>query len=653
MSAAPLNLALTLSLNDRLVAPLQRALGQAQKQLADVSRELGGVERTGAAAARGLAQVGRQAEAVKGATAEVRKLKQETMEAERSASRLASVWGTVRAAARGIGAVAGGAAAFGAVAAAPLRRAADYDTQLRSLANTAFAGQSLDARRAGMQSLGAAVTSAVRYGGGTRDAAMEALNELVASGVFKDAKEASQLLPGLQRASTASGASPVELARIAIRAQQTFGLTGAQMPGVLDQALAAGQAGGFELRDMAKWLPQQMAAARQLGLSGNEGLIKLLAANQASVITAGTKDEAGNNLVNLLAKVNSADTANDFKKLGIDLPGSLAKARGNGVDGLTAFVNFVDQLVAKDERFQAAKRGMNAEGKPFRDAAERRAAFESQADILQGSAVGKVIQDRQALMALIALMNNREYLGGVEKTIRGSQGATGDAFALMREGAGYAFDQREFEAQQAQTAAMTTANSAIVKLAQAQVDLYQRYPGFAEAVEGAKVALTALAAAGAAAGAINLLSGGAGAAVKGAAGAAGARVAVGAGAAAAAARLGGGAAGAALKKAGPLALLSELFFTSDSDVELLKAAEQRAQGYRGKGFTDPRVLPGFTTGSMEGDEKLAAAADQHARAAADLQAAAAALKQISVVPAETALFTDEITRQVLRDSRRN
>ena len=61
----------------------------------------------------------------------------------------------------------------------------------------------------------------------------------------------------------------------------------------------------------------------------------------------------------------------------------------------------VDQVVAKDSRFQAARKGAAAAGND----ADRRAAFEGQADILQGSAVGKVIQDRQALMALVALMN--------------------------------------------------------------------------------------------------------------------------------------------------------------------------------------------------------------------------------------------------------
>lgn len=521
-----LNLALTLSLNDKLVGPLKRALGEVRREFTDAQRELAGVGRSGEQAARGLEQIGRQSRGVRDAAAATRELGKQTDEAEKKVSRLAAAFGQVRNLARGAAGVVAGGAAFGAVVAAPVRRAADYDTALRGLANTAYAGQSLDARRAGLGRLDAAITGAVRFGGGNRDSALATLNELVASGTFKDADEAARMLPLLQRGGTASGADPVELARIAIRAQQTFGIGSGQTGNVLDMAMAAGAAGGFELRDMARWLPQQMAAARSLGLSGTGGLAQLLAANQASVITAGSKDEAGNNLVNLLAKVNSSDTANDFKKLGIDLPGSLAAARGQGVDGLTAFVNIVDKLVATDQRFQAARRGAASTND-----ADRRAAFESQADILQGSAIGRVIQDRQALMALVGLMNNRGYTADVAQRIGSSGGAINSAFELFQEGTGFKFDQRSFEVQKAQTEAMNASNSVITKLAEAQTDLYQRYPGFASAIEGAKVAVTGFTAALAASGLINMLTGGGAGGLAGrAAGAAGSAIAAAGGA---------------------------------------------------------------------------------------------------------------------------
>jgi hypothetical protein len=42
---------------------------------------------------------------------------------------------------------------------------------------------------------------------------------------------------------------------------------------------------------------------------------------------------------------------------------------------------------------------------------QRREIMESQAKILEGSAVGQIIADRQALMALIAYRANRQYAG--------------------------------------------------------------------------------------------------------------------------------------------------------------------------------------------------------------------------------------------------
>ncbi|WP_431287466.1 phage tail tape measure protein [Roseateles chitinivorans] len=636
--ADPLKLSLDLSLNDRLVGPLKRALGEVRSELGKVVNGLTKIAGVGDQAARGLAVIGSRTSVVGKAAQEaerglrgmqselgglaersskvadnlqkvnreaagLRNLARATKDvgdAAKDAERKTSAFSRVRAAAGGVAGVVAGAA----VIAAPARRAADYDTELRNLANTAYAGKPLAERRSALGGLDAAITGAVRFGGGTRERALAALNELVASGTMS-VDDAKNMLPSLQRGGTASGADPGQLAQIAIRTSQSFKIPANQIGQVLDMAMAAGQAGGFELRDMAKWLPQQMAAARGLGLSGVDGLQTLLAANQASVITAGSKDEAGNNLVNLLAKANSSDTANDFKKIGIDLPGTLAAARGKGVDGLNAFVNMVDQIVAADPRFQAARRSAaSATGD------DRRAAFESQADILQGSSIGKVIQDRQALMALVALMNNRSYVADVSKQIGSSSGAINDAFSLFQEGAGYKFDQRAFEVQQAQTQAMNSSNSVIAKLAEAQTDLYQRYPGFAEALEGAKVAVSAFTAAIAASGLVNLLTGGGGSLL-----ARGAGAAVGAGGSLVAAA--GGAGALALGGAGVLAAGGVGYGIGtliSKGIEGTKVAD-------GIGEAVAHVLAFF--GNQEAQDAIAA--NRQAEAAQALEAAAAAM----------------------------
>jgi hypothetical protein len=245
-----------------------------------------------------------------------------------------------------------------------------------------------------------------------------------------------------------------------------------------------------------------MAEAQRLGMTGMSGMTALLAANQASVITAGSKDAAGNNLVNLMGKISSQDTARDFAKQGIDLTGSLVAARGKGINALDGFVGLVDKVVASDPKFAKLQAAANAA-----TGDEKKALLSSQVDLMQGSAIGKVIQDREALMALVALMNNREYLAKVKAAINGSKGTMDESAALITEGAGFAFDQRNFEREKAQTDAMTSANSAVMKLAEAQTDLYRRYPEYASAVEGATVAVTGFSAALGASGLMGLLTG--------------------------------------------------------------------------------------------------------------------------------------------------
>lgn len=540
--ADSLKLSLDLSLNDRLVGPLKRALGEVRSELGKVVNGLSKVEQVGDRAGKGLALIGSRTSVVGKAAQEAErnlrgmhselgglaekseraagslqkvgkeaatlrttaKAMKEVGDAAKDAERHTERLSRMRNLARGVAGVVAGTTAASAVIAAPARRAADYDTALRGLANTAYAGKSLDVRRAGLAGLDASITGAVRAGGGNRDQALAALNELLAKGI--NVAESTSMLTLLQRGSTASGATPLELVGIGISANQTFGIPTSRLGTTLGRAMASGQAGGFELRDMARWLPEQMAAAKAAGMSGERDFVRLLAANQASVITAGSKDQAGNNLVNLLAKLSSQEMAGNFKKLGIDLPGTLAAARGKGVDTLTAFMSIMDSQVAADPRYAAAKRGAASASTD-----ERRAAFEAQAGIFQGVVLGQSNQDRQAAMALVALMNNRDvYKSNDASSLAGSEATITDALALFQEGAGYKFDQRAFEVQQAQTQAMNTSNSVLTKLAEAQTDLYQRYPGFAEALEGAKVAVGAFTAAIAASGLVSLLTGGGG-----------------------------------------------------------------------------------------------------------------------------------------------
>lgn len=493
-----MRVALTTSLNDKLVGPLRRSLDEVEKNLKDIEKELGRVTQGSQAAGRALAGMEGPARAAKQAG----ELARNTQNAISLAERLQRAWNAAGSVMNG---VVKGMAAYQAaryVVAPAMQQARTYDRQLADASNTAFSDRDLAGRRTGMGELDAAVKAALRAGGGKREDVLQALNDMLASGTV-NAGQAQGLLPTITKYATAGNASVTELSNIVVRALQN-GFKEADIGKVLDMALAAGQKGGFELKDMAKWLPKLLAAGQMSGLGGMEGYARILASAQGSVTTAGSKDEAGNNLLNLLLKINSADTANDAKKLGIDLSGSLATARGKGVNSLDAFVNLVEQIAGRDTRMVSLRKQASAAGTDE----ERRASLTAQADILQGSAIGKIVQDRQALLSLVAEMNKRDYIAGVKGEVMQANGQFGASnFALTSGTADFRVQQAENEKLFAQTGAMGGVNEALAKLAENTSSVYQQFPGFASAIEGAKLALSGLAAAAGAAGLAGLLMG--------------------------------------------------------------------------------------------------------------------------------------------------
>jgi len=386
---------------------------------------------------------------------------------------------------------AGGAAALYALK-EPVKKAMSFDERLAGMANTAFGERDAKGRIAGMGELEGAITKAWRTGGGTREQAADALDTLIASGAVGTG-DAMSMLPALMKASKASGADASQLAKIGVTAMRGFKIDAQDLPNVMNMAMAAGQAGGFELKNMAKWLPQQMAAASMSGMSGRAGFAKLAALNQAAMITAGDKDEAGNNVVNLLAKINSSDTANDAKKLGINLPKYLQDQRARGVDSVDAFGALVDKTVSKRADYQALQKQL----KSAKTDDDKKAALESMATIAQGAGIGKLIQDRQAMMALLGMMNNREYmqqvLGKVQANDVRSGGEIDTAHEVMSSRAGYKAEQAAQEALNSQTSAMNALTPAIGLVSDGFSAFAQEFPVMTAAVVGTVPPLLSLA----------------------------------------------------------------------------------------------------------------------------------------------------------------
>jgi hypothetical protein len=393
---------------------------------------------------------------------------------------------------------AAGVAGVGAAAytlKAPAERAMSYDRRLANMANTAYAERDAAGREVGMKTLEAAVNKARRQGGGTREQAAEALDTMIASGVVSDV-DAIKMLPGIMKAATASNTDANALATIAIRAKQSFKISADDLPSVLSSALAAGQAGGFELKDMAKWLPQQMAMAGNLGLSGKEGFAKLAAWNQGSVVTAGSKDEAGNNLRDLLNELNTPH----FKKflgdqlLGDGTPGKKDERykrmkdidavyldyQSRGIDKVSATVELMQNVFAKDKRYQELQAKLKATDP--KDQEGRRSILEAMSAQVEGSNIGKVFHNQQSLMAMLGLMNNAKYVDQVlgkvraEYTAPEDKSATATAFGVIAGTSDYKMEQAREDSTMAQKSAMDGLTPAIGRAAAAFSDLASKHP---------------------------------------------------------------------------------------------------------------------------------------------------------------------------------
>ena len=413
---------------------------------------------------------------------------------------------------RGIAGLAAGATAAGMVLAQPMKKQMDYDRSLAMTANTAFAERDVAGRIAGKAELNNAVKSAVEIGGGIKEDALGALDTMLASGAVK-AETAMKLLPTLQKGATATGASTDDLAKIAISAMQQFGIGEDQIGEVLDKAVAAGQAGNFELADMARWLPKQMAAGKSAGLSGMSGFEALLVGNQQARVTAGTSDEAGNNFANLLAKLTSKETNERFKNLkikgkdgkehGVDFIGSMEAQKKKGKNSIEAFMSIMDQVIGQDDKYRELQKKLKGAKKE-----DQAKLLGEMANLVEGTAIGQVISDREALMALLGIRNNVNLGKEVKESLDKSDGAVDTSHAVIKDTNSYKTEDAKNNVDFAQMEGMKGFNDALGDVSVKIAEYAKAYPDLTGKIVTAGTVVAALSAAAiTAAGSLRLLGG--------------------------------------------------------------------------------------------------------------------------------------------------
>lgn len=432
---------------------------------------------------------------------------------------------------QGAVAVGGAMAAGGMVMSQALQKPRDYQQQMTYIMATATAGQGLNNEERLKQgnNLHQYVKDAVRTGGGTREDAAAALNELIASGKY-DVGNVAPALNMATRAAFGAGADTVDAAKMTL-AMQNFGVQDISLG--QDRALMAGMLGSFEYRDMAKFLPEQMAMAKASGYSGDDGLVKLLALNQMAKTTASDSAQAGNNVVNLLQKLSSREFSDSVAKAVTDTKGLVTKPvvnkkgkvvgqefdwatysiqqRGQGVYGVEAFVKLLERQLAGNKQYTK----LQAQAKTAGSDTERKALLEDMSNIAMGSEMGQIIADRQALMAAMAAVYNKDSASELESKIAGAKGTVNAELEFVKTQE-WAKDQALTQEKLfAQSKAYDAVSGPLGTLKEKVTDAAQSHEAVAAAGYAAATALTAVAAASAVG---TVLSGGKGGKVAGAAG---------------------------------------------------------------------------------------------------------------------------------------
>lgn len=173
------------------------------------------------------------------------------------------------------------------------------------------------------------------------------LDALLAKGMGLSAAEAAIGPAG--RLATAYKVELPDAANAAFASISNLKVASADTAKIFDAMAAAGNAGGFEVRDMARFFPSLTAQMQALGAKGVPAVADLSAALQVAMHTAGNADEAGNNIQNLLGKINAPGTISAFKKnFGIDLPAAMKKLQDQGYTAMEAIAMVTQKATGGD-----------------------------------------------------------------------------------------------------------------------------------------------------------------------------------------------------------------------------------------------------------------------------------------------------------------
>lgn len=172
------------------------------------------------------------------------------------------------------------------------------------------------------------------------------MESIVASG--RSFGDALAMMPSVAKTAQASGASVADIANSSTALLDHMKISIQGLQAAQDAMAKGGELGKFELKDMARYLPSMLPAVKALGIEGQAGLEKLVAMLQVIRAGTGTAEEAASSASNIFAKMESEETTKRFEKFGVNLRKEMEKARKEGKDLLTTFVELSDKALKGD-----------------------------------------------------------------------------------------------------------------------------------------------------------------------------------------------------------------------------------------------------------------------------------------------------------------
>ena len=216
----------------------------------------------------------------------------------------------------------------------------------------------------------------------------------VLAGKGLDPRQAAIMAPAIGRLGTAFKVELADGAAAGYANLKNLKVPLSEAAAGFDIMAAGANEGGFEVQDMARHFPSLTAQMQALGEKGTPAVADLTAALQIAMNTAGNADEAGNNIKNLLAKINAPATIRAFEKnFGVNLPAAMKKLTDEGMSSMEAIATITKKATGGDMK-----------------------------------KLGFGFEDMQARMGVLALIQNLDEYRSMREKIANSSGTIDKAF---------------------------------------------------------------------------------------------------------------------------------------------------------------------------------------------------------------------------------